>query len=74
MQSNMPGDMQSNHPETPDENTAGNEVPMIDAGEDLDTRGESGNVAESQGSSAGPGEAASGRNKTMEVRQGRSEA
>lgn len=42
--------------------------------QDLDTRGESGNLVESQGYSAGPGEATSGRNKTLEgIRQGRDE-
>ena len=42
--------------------------------EELDTRGESGNLSDSERFSPGPGEATSGRNKTMEgTRQGRGE-
>ena len=41
-------------------------------GSELDTRGESGNLSDSDQFSPGPGEATSGRNKTIEgIRQGR---
>ncbi len=63
-----------NHNDPPQEKTS-NTNAGEDTGNELDARGESGNLPDPDTFSAGPGEATSGRNKTMEgARQGGSEA
>ena len=71
-QSTIISKKQTEHPESPLENSKGEENQLKEM---PDTRGESGNLDAVQSSSAGPGESISGRNKTLEgVRQGRHEA
>ena len=66
------------HPDnlkTPSPRNTGNNSADANPGKELDTRGESGNLPDPDTFSPGPGEATSGRNKTMEgARQGGSEA